>query len=88
MKLVQRGNKQLRVDDVRAEELLKAGYVEIDQKTGKPIKAETTEDGADKALKKENAALKKENKELKAQVAELTAQVSDLTARVSAQSAE
>ena len=70
-KLIQRGNKQLRVDDVRAEELIKAGYVELDQKTGKPIKGEDSE----KDLKKENAILKKENKVLQAKVDELTAQL-------------
>ena len=71
MKLIQRGNKQLRVDDVRAEELIKAGYVELDQKTGKPVKGEDPE----KDLKKENATLKKENKALQAKVEELTAQL-------------
>lgn len=71
MKLIQKANRQLRVDDVRAEELIKAGYVEIDEKTGKPIKGEDPE----KDLKKENTALKKENKALKEQVAELTAKL-------------
>lgn len=71
MKLIQKGNKQLRVDDVRADELIKAGYVELDQKTGKPVKGEDLE----KDLKKENAALKKENKALQAKVDELTAQL-------------
>lgn len=77
MKIIQKGNKQLRVDDVRAAALLKTGYVEIDEKTGKPIQTETPDD---KALKKENAALKKENKELKAQVAELTEKLEATTA--------
>lgn len=71
MKLIQKGNRQLRVDDARAEQLLKAGYVEIDEKTGKPIKAADPEED----LKKENAALKKENKALQKQVAELTAKL-------------
>lgn len=73
MKLIQKGNRQLRVDDVRADQLMKAGYVEIDQKTGKPIVAETEAEKAEKALKLENEALKKENAELKAQIAKLTA---------------
>lgn len=78
MKIVQKGNKQLRVDDARAAALIAAaGYVEIDEKTGKPIQTETPDD---KALKKENAALKKENKELKAQVAELTEKLEAATA--------
>lgn len=80
MKLIQKGNRQLRVDDVRAEQLLKAGYVEIDKETGKPIVVETEAQKAEKALKKENAALKKENKELKAQVAELTEKLEAATA--------
>lgn len=71
MKLLQKANRQLRVDDVRAEELIKAGYVELNPKTGKPVKVESTE----KDLKKENAALKKENKALQEQVAELTAKL-------------
>lgn len=74
MKLIQKGNRQLRVDDVRAEELLKAGYVEIDQKTGKPVVIENDEDKEIKTLKKENTALKKENKALKEQVEALTSQ--------------
>ncbi len=72
-RLLQKANRQLRVnDDARAEELIKAGYVEIDEKTGKPIKG--AED-PEKGLKKENAALKKENKALQEQVAELTAKL-------------
>lgn len=73
MKILQKANKQLRVDDVRAEALLKVGYVEIDEKTGKPIKG--AEDKDEKDLKKENTALKKENKALQDQVAELTAKL-------------
>ena len=65
MKLIQKGNRQLRVDDVRAEQLLKAGFVEIDQATGKPIIVETEVQKAEKALKKEN-------EELKAKIAERT----------------
>lgn len=71
MKLIQKNNRQLRVDDVRAEELIKAGYTELDPKTGKPVEVELTE----KDLKKENAALKKENKALKAEVDELKAKL-------------
>ena len=72
MKLIQKGNRQLRVDDVRAEELIKAGYVELDPKTGKPVKVENEQEQTEKALKAEIAALKKENKALKEQVAKLT----------------
>lgn len=74
MKTVQRGNKQLRVADDRLEGMLKAGYVEIDEKTGEPVAVPAKEDGSS-ALKKENATLKKENKALKAQVQELTAKL-------------
>ena len=73
-KLLQKANRQLRVnDDTRADELIKAGYIEIDEKTGKPVKG--AEDKGDKDLKKENADLKKENKELQKQVADLTAKL-------------
>ena len=72
MKLVQKGNKQLRVDDVRAAALIATGgYVEIDEKTGKPVKTADPEQDLKKenaALKKENAALKKENAALKARI--------------------
>lgn len=74
MKLVQKGNKQLRVADDRLEDMLKSGYVEVDMKTGKPAALPVKEDGSS-ALKKENAALKKENKLLKTQVEELTAKL-------------
>ncbi len=80
MKLVQRGNKQLRVADDRLEDMLKAGYIELDEKTGKPVKSPAAKTEAD-ALRKENAALKKENKELTAQVEQLAAQVEALTAK-------
>ena len=40
MKLVQRANKQLRVPDDRLADMLAAGYVEINPKTGKPVKLE------------------------------------------------
>ena len=77
-KLLQKANRQLRVnDDARADELIKADYVEIDEKTGKPVKG--AEDKGDKDLKKENAALKKENKELQEQVADLTAKLEAAT---------
>ena len=77
MKLIQKGNKQLRVDDVHATALIAtAGYVEIDEKTGKPVAV----NGSEKDLKKENAALKKENKELKELNADLKAKLEAATA--------
>lgn len=80
MKTVQRGNKQLRVPDDRLDEMRKAGYVEVDSKTGQfLIPPPAPDSGA--ALKKENAVLKKENKELRMQVRELTEQVKSLTAQ-------
>lgn len=63
MKLVQRGNKQLRINDLALDSMLKAGYVEIDEKTGKPINVPEKDDP--EALKKEIKSLKKENKALK-----------------------
>lgn len=79
MKLIQKGNRQLRVDDVRAEQLLAAGYVEIDQKTGKPIIVETEAEKAEKAAKKELADLKKENAELQKENAELKEKLAKAT---------
>lgn len=70
MKLVQKGNKQLRVADDQLVTYLAKGYDEIDQKTGKPIQKEPVDDV--KALKKENTALKKVNKELTEKIAALT----------------
>lgn len=73
MKTVQRGNKQLRVADDRLEDMLKAGYVEVDSKTGKVKNAAAPATDA-AALKKENKALKEENKALKEELAALTKQ--------------
>lgn len=73
MKTVQRGNRQLRVADDRLEDMRKAGYVEVDEKTGEPVCVPDAET--------ETGALKKENKALKAKVKELTAQVEALSAK-------
>lgn len=70
MKLIQKGNKQLRVDELALKTMLENGYEEIDEKTGKPLN--TSEKDEKEALKKENAALRKENKALKGKVAELS----------------
>ena len=73
MKIVQKGNKQLRVADERLNDFLNAGYQEVDQKTGKVIAKKPADEL--KTLKAENTALKKANKELSEQVAELTAKL-------------
>ena len=67
MKLVQKGNKQLRVPDNRLDEMLRRGFVECDPKTGKPIKKDPKDEMA--VLKKENANLKKKVQELENQLA-------------------
>lgn len=72
MKLVQKGNKQLRIADDQLENYLAKGYCEVDEKTGKLLRKDPVDDV--KTLKKENAVLKKENKELKEQLAQLTQQ--------------
>lgn len=72
MKIVQKGNRQLRVPDDRLSGYLDKGYAEVDEKTGKLIRKESADKEA--TLKRENTALKKENKELKDQLAKLTAQ--------------
>lgn len=73
MKIVQKGNRQLRIADDQLQNYLPKGFVEIDEKTGKPIQKAPVDEA--KALKRENAALKKENKELKEQLEKLTAQL-------------
>ena len=70
MKIVQKGNKQLKIADDQLANYEVKGYAEIDQKTGKPIAKESVDEV--KALKKENAALKKINKELTEQLAAQT----------------
>lgn len=77
MKTVQKGNKQIRVADDRLEDMLKVGYVEVDEKTGKPVNVPVKDP--------DSAALKKENKKLKARVEELEAQVTELKAQVETQ---
>ena len=75
MKMVMKGNKQLRVADERVEEMLAVGFCEVDAKTGKILR-EPKQDALaelkkeDKALKKENEALKKENETLKKEAEE------------------
>ena len=90
MKLVQKGNRQLRVADNRLEEMRKSGYVEVDAKTGKPVAVPAADDGT-AALKREVSALKRENKELKATVealktenGNLKEQIEGLTVQLSA----
>ena len=70
MKMVMKGNKQLRVADERVEEMLAVGFCEVDAKTGKILREPKQDALAElkkenKALKKENEALKKENETLK-----------------------
>lgn len=75
MKMVMKGNKQLRVADERVEEMLAVGFCEVDAKTGKILR-EPKQDAlaelkkGNKTLKKENEALKKENETLKKEAEE------------------
>lgn len=71
MKMVMKGNKQLRVPDDRVEDMLQKGFSEVDPKTGKIIR-EPKQDEA-KVLKKEIKTLEKENKDLKAELEALKA---------------
>lgn len=75
MKVVMKGNKQLRVADERVEEMLAVGFCEVDAKTGKILREPKQDALAElkkenKALKKENEALKKENETLKKEAEE------------------
>ena len=72
MKMVMKGNKQLRVADERVEEMLAVGFC---AKTGKILREPKQDALAElkkenKALKKENEALKKENETLKKEAEE------------------
>ena len=73
MKLVQKGNRQLRVQDDQLENMLAAGYTEVDEKTGKLLNKEPKD--AMGALKKENDALKKDIETLKKENDALTEQL-------------
>lgn len=73
MKMVMKGNKQLRVADERVEEMLAAGFSEVDSKTGKVLREPKQDALAElkkenKALEKENKALEKENEALKKEI--------------------
>ena len=71
MKLVQRGNRQLQVAEELVESMLSAGYMEVDQNTGKPLRPASPKKDIN-ALKKENDALRKENDTLKARLEAMT----------------
>lgn len=73
MKLVQKGNRQLRIQDDRLDAMLAAGFSEVDPETGKLLKKEPVDET--KKLKKEIAELKKENTELKKENAQLKEQL-------------
>lgn len=73
MKMVMKGNKQLRVADERVDEMLAAGFSEVDSKTGKVLREPKQDALAElkkenKALEKENKALEKENEALKKEI--------------------
>lgn len=68
MKIVQKGNKQLKVADERLDEMLGRGFAEVDQKSGKLIAKKDAKADEIAVLKKENAELKRENKNLKEQL--------------------
>lgn len=77
MKIVQKSNKQLRIQDDQLDNYLARGFVEVDKKTGKPIAKEPVDET--KALKKEISTLKKANKELTEQVEKLEAELKKYT---------
>ena len=58
MKIVQKGNKQLKVADERLDEMLGRGFAEVDQKTGKLIAKKDPKADEIAAIKKENKTLK------------------------------
>ena len=58
MKIVQKGNKQLKIADERLDEMLSRGFAEVDQKTGKLIAKKDPKAEEIAALKRENKVLK------------------------------
>ena len=82
MKLVQKGNRQLRIQDDQMETMLAAGYTEVDEKTGKLLKKEPKD--AVSVLKKENETLKKENDALKKDIETLKKENLDLAEQLEA----
>ena len=90
MKLVQKGNRQLRIQDDQLENMLATGYTEVDEKTGKFLKKEPKDalsvlKKENDSLKKENDSLKKENDTLKQANKELTEKVDVLTKQLEEQ---
>lgn len=86
MKMVMKGNKQLRVADERVEEMLAAGFSEVDSKTGKVLREPKQDALAElkkenKALEKENKALEKENEALKKENEALKEELDGLKAK-------
>lgn len=72
MKLIMRGNKQLRIPEERLEDMLAAGYCEIDENSGRVLRsaAVRSDVGASlEALKKENEALRKKTRAQAARIA-------------------
>jgi len=72
MKLMMKGNRQLRVPEERVEGMLAQGWAETDAKTGRVLREPKQSEM--EALKKENRALEKENKALKAELEALKAE--------------
>ena len=70
MKIVQKGNRQLKIPDEQLSSYLGKGYALVDEKTGKLIQKESKE----AVLRRENAALKAENKSLREQLEALNPQ--------------
>lgn len=76
MKIVMKGNKQLRVEDDRVDAMLAVGFSEVDAETGEVIHGPKGNELEE--VKTENDALKKENKALKAENKKLKAEMEDL----------
>ena len=77
MKMVMKGNKQLRVPDERVEAMLEQGFCEVDPKSGKVLRKAK---GKDEAMQEKAAELEKENKKLKAELAKAEKEVEALKA--------
>ena len=77
MKMVMKGNKQLRVPDERVDALLDQGFCEVDPKSGKVLRKAKAKD---EDLQEKISELEKENKKLKAELAKAEKEVEALKA--------
>lgn len=82
MKMVMKGNKQLRVPDERVDAMLEQGFAEVDPKSGKVIRERKQDEVTE--LKKQIKDLEKTNKKLEAELKKADKEVEALKAELEA----